>query len=61
MMFVHSALIFSVLYVTMRYGLKQGVAQAEARSMLIAALALAYMVAWGHGLPQAPWINPDLL
>lgn len=58
MMILHSAIIGVLLYLAMVFllGQKQGVA--ENRSILLASLALAYMILFGHGLPSA--INKDL-
>lgn len=57
-MATHAALIGVVLFVLMRYGLKQSRSVAEDRSVLLAALALVYMVLWGHKMPGK--INPRL-
>jgi len=51
MMFVHSAIIAAVLYVIMKFGLKQPEMMAQDRSILIGALALVYMILFGHGMP----------
>jgi hypothetical protein len=58
MMAVHSVLIGLVLYLLMVYVLGQGSVVAETRSVLAAAVILAYMVVFGHGLPTA--INSNL-
>jgi hypothetical protein len=58
MMLVHSVIIGIVLYVIMVYGLKQRHVVAENRSILLAALALIYMIVFGHGLPGK--VNKDL-
>jgi hypothetical protein len=58
MMVVHSVLIGLVLYLLMVYVLGQGSIVAETRSVLAAAVILAYMVVFGHGLPTA--INSNL-
>ena len=50
-MVVHSAIIALVLYVIMLYGLKQASGKAIHRSVLIGAIALVYMLMFGHGLP----------
>jgi hypothetical protein len=42
----------------MIYGLKQRHVVAENRSILVAALALIYMIVFGHGLPGK--VNKDL-
>jgi len=51
MMFVHSVIISIVLYLFMFYILKQNSSVAEDRSILIGAVALTYMVLFGHKLP----------
>ncbi len=58
MMLIHSIIIGLVLYVLMIYGLKQRHVVAENRSILVAALALIYMIVFGHGLPGK--VNKDL-
>tara|TARA_A200000113_G_C8750339_1_gene317695 strand:+ start:636 stop:827 length:192 start_codon:yes stop_codon:yes gene_type:complete len=49
---LHAAIIGVVLYVLMVYVLKQSTPVAENRSVLIAAVALIYMLLFGHGLPK---------
>lgn len=58
-MVLHSALIALVLYVFMVYVLKQSLKKAEDRSVLLGALILAYMVSFGHGLPNK--INKNIM
>lgn len=58
-MILHSAIIGAVLYLLMVFALKQKPHVAENRSVLIGALVLAYMVAFGHGLPTK--INRGLM
>ena len=58
-MFFHSAIIAAVLYVIMKFGLKQSEMIAQDRSILIGALALVYMILFGHGLPTN--INKNIL
>ena len=53
MMVLHSLVIGVVLYLVMVFILKQPQIVAENRSILIAALVLAYMILFGHGLPVA--------
>jgi hypothetical protein len=53
MMVVHSLLIGILLYVFMVFILGQKQYIAENRSILLAALALVYMILFGHGLPTA--------
>ncbi len=52
MMLVHSVLIGLILYFIMFFVLKQSASVAENRSLLIAAVALIYMILFGHGLPK---------
>ena len=54
MMLLHSVIIGLVLYLIMLLGLKQSADVAENRSILIAAVALIYMILFGHGLPKMP-------
>jgi hypothetical protein len=58
MMALHSAIIGVLLYLFMIYILGQKQVVAENRSILLAALALAYMILFGHGLPTS--INKNL-
>ena len=51
-MLMHSVVIGLVLYVVMFYVLGQSQSMAENRSILIAALALIYMLMIGHRLPS---------
>jgi len=53
MMLVHALLIAVILYLVMFYGLRQADAVAQARSMLIGAVVLIYMLLFGHGLPTS--------
>lgn len=57
-MLMHSVIIGVLLYLFMIYILGQNQMIAENRSILIAALVLAYMILFGHGLPGK--INADL-
>lgn len=57
-MLMHSAIIGILLYLFMIYGLKQSQVVAENRSILLAAVILAYMILYGHGLPTS--INKNL-
>lgn len=59
MMLLHSAVIGVILYVIMRFGLKQENMVAEDRSILLAAIVLIYMILFGHGLPGA--INKNII
>ena len=58
MMLMHSAIIGILLYVFMVFILGQRQIVAENRSILLASFALAYMILFGHGLPNS--INKDL-
>ena len=57
-MFLHSVVIGVLLYLFMFFVLGQKQAVAEDRSILLAALILAYMILFGHGLPSS--INKNL-
>ena len=57
-MLLHSVIIGIVLYLLMIFILGQKQNVAENRSILIAALILAYMILFGHGLPSS--INKNL-
>lgn len=59
MMLLHSAIIGVLLYLLMVYVLGQKPAVAENRSLVLAALALVYMIMFGHGLPTS--INKGLM
>jgi hypothetical protein len=48
---LHSSIITVILYVIMRFGLKQSQNMAENRSILVGAIALIYMILFGHSLP----------
>ena len=47
----HAFIITLILYVLMKFLLKQSQTMALNRSILIGALALVYMILFGHGLP----------
>jgi hypothetical protein len=47
----HAFIIFVILYVIMRFGLKQSQNMSLNRSLIIGAGALIYMILFGHGLP----------
>jgi ACR3 family arsenite efflux pump ArsB len=57
-MLVHSAIIGVILYIFMVYILKQRQVVAENRSIVLAAVALIYMIVFGHGMPTK--VNKDL-
>jgi len=48
----HSILLGVLSYFVMLFALKQPYDVAQDRSMLLAALALAYMILFGHSLPN---------
>jgi hypothetical protein len=50
-MFIHSAIITVILYIIMKFILKQSDMVAQDRSVLAGALILVYMILFGHGLP----------
>jgi hypothetical protein len=52
-MLMHSAGIAVIIFLVLRFLLKQKKDQAEARAMLIGALSLVYMLIWGHGAPSS--------
>lgn len=47
----HAAIITIILYVIMKIFLKQSNIMSLNRSILIGALALIYMILFGHGIP----------
>ena len=59
-MFIHSSIIAIVLYVIMKFILKQPEMIAQDRSILIGALVLVYMILFGHKLPTTH-INKNIL
>ncbi len=48
---LHSVIIVVVLYLVMKFALKQSHTMALTRSVLVGAVALIYMILFGHGLP----------
>ena len=58
-MLLHSIIIGVILYLIMFIGLKQEPEKAEARSILLGAIILVYMLLFGHGLPTK--INENIL
>jgi len=56
---LHSAILGVLLYLPMVYLLKQSKKKAMSRSILIASLALVYMILFGHNLPPNN-LNADL-
>ena len=57
-MVFHGALIAAVLYLVMKFALKQSDIKALTRSVLIGLLVSIYMIVFGHGLPTH--INSNL-
>jgi hypothetical protein len=57
-MLMHSVVIGVGLYFIMVYFLKQRAVVAQNRSLVLAAISLIYMIAFGHGMPGR--VNPDL-
>jgi hypothetical protein len=51
MMFLHSVIIAILIFLFLFFVLKQDPQIAENRSILIGAIALIYMILFGHGLP----------
>ena len=47
----HSLVITVILYIIMKFFLKQSETMSLNRSILIGALALIYMILFGHGMP----------
>lgn len=47
----HAFIITIVLYLIMKFALRQSQTMALNRSILIGAFALIYMILFGHGLP----------
>jgi len=47
----HSVVITVILYIIMKFFLKQSESMSLNRSILIGAIALIYMILFGHGLP----------
>jgi putative effector of murein hydrolase len=47
----HTAIITVILYIIMKFFLKQSETMSLNRSILIGALVLIYMILFGHGLP----------
>jgi putative effector of murein hydrolase len=48
---LHSVIITVILYIIMKFFLKQSETMSLNRSILIGALSLIYMILFGHGLP----------
>ena len=58
-MLIHSIIITIILYVIMKFILRQNNAKAIDRSVLIGAIVLIYMILFGHGLPRH--INKNIM
>ena len=58
MMVFHSIIITIILYVIMKFVLKQSELKSQNRSILIGAFVLIYMILFGHSLPNK--INKDI-
>ena len=56
---IHAVIITIVIYFAMIYILKQSQDKACSRSSLLGALALAYMIMFGHSFPPVK-LNPSL-
>ena len=48
---LHSVIITVILYIIMKFFLKQSETMSLNRSILIGAIVLIYMILFGHGLP----------
>ena len=48
---LHSFIITIILFLVMKFGLKQSQTMALNRSLIGGAIALIYMILFGHGLP----------
>jgi hypothetical protein len=48
---LHSVIITVILYIIMKFFLKQSETMSLNRSILIGAFVLIYMILFGHGLP----------
>lgn len=58
MMVFHSIIITIILYIVMKFLLKQTETKSQNRSILIGAIVLIYMILFGHSLPNK--INKDI-
>jgi len=56
---VHAAVVTVVLYLLMKFVLKQSDAKSMTRSVVIGLVAALYMVLFGHGAPNK--LNHNLL
>jgi hypothetical protein len=51
---IHAAILTGLLYLLMYFLLRQSPTTALRRSVLLGAVALIYMLLFGHGLPTRP-------
>ena len=56
---LHALVLSLLLYVVMRFGLKQSEMKAQTRSLVVGLLAGLYMLLFGHGMPTK--LNKNLL
>ena len=56
-MLLHSTIIAIIFYGILMCGLNNDQAKAENRSLLLGAIALAYMIVFGHGTPTMEALN----
>ena len=59
-MILHSFVVGVVVYIFLVYGMGKQMLQSIDISILFGALSLIYMVVFGHNLPSAATINPNL-
>lgn len=60
-MTTHALLIAVVLYVILTYVMKISAPQAEDNSILFGALALVYMLVFGHSAPSCATMNKNIM
>jgi low temperature requirement protein LtrA len=58
MMLLHSSIIGVVVFLIMKFGMKRETNKSENTSLLVGAIALIYMILFGHKLPTK--INKNL-
>jgi hypothetical protein len=51
---LHAAILTALLYLIMYFLLRQSMSTAFRRSVVLGAVALIYMLLFGHGLPTRP-------
>ena len=59
MMMLHSIVIGIIVFIILFYMLNQHIKVAQDRSILIGAIALIYMILFGHKLPKS--INKNIM